>query len=301
MKPHTCPSSSKKRIRGGLISVLQDWRVVIFLGYDAAVLVCGCFALLILRIMSLTFWRSRVRTINLRFSVRDRSRQPLKAIRAPFFATHTVVDEEETRRIIFRFHRPQSWIVLTPERSLPGLVEEIAFRYIRPCVRHHLPQFIHRLVDITSILASCPQIGLMAGNTGIRRRTPASDYSEGKGSQYRRIRRRVCGGRQSFNRSPGQTLIKMQSYIPVSAAREEGVDELFLLVFFQQRGREPSGLIAVNEDADFGLVTCPPHVAFSSTRSSVRNDRVGRVLSSVLRIPPVSSGHNPDSRFRCEF
>jgi hypothetical protein len=48
----------------------------------------------------------RFRTIELPVDgqVPDSSCQPLKAIRAPFFATHTVVDEEEIGWIVFRLY-----------------------------------------------------------------------------------------------------------------------------------------------------------------------------------------------------
>ena len=94
--------------------------------------------------------------------------QALKAIGAPVLTADAVVDEEETAGVILMFHRSQSRVVRTPERSLPRALEEVA-RHIRTRVSHHLQQFIHRrLMAAASRRAaaksgSCP---IISGNAG---------------------------------------------------------------------------------------------------------------------------------------
>src|ERR671911_30610 len=108
--------------------------------------------------------------------------QPLKAIRAPVLTAYAVVDEEETAGVILMFHRSQSRVVRTPERSPPRALEEVALRHIRTRVSHHLQQFIHRSVDGGGIPAGCRQIGFMPYHLGERRRAAAGEQGIRQGA-----------------------------------------------------------------------------------------------------------------------
>jgi hypothetical protein len=114
-----------------------------------------------------------------------------KAIGTPFLTTHTVVDKEKTRGIIFRLHRSQSRVVRSPKGLLPGLIEEVALRHIGPSVRYDLSQFIHRLADSNRIFARGSQIRFMAANTRVDWGAPASNDRKSEGTQHRWIRRSV--------------------------------------------------------------------------------------------------------------
>src|SRR5215207_2649783 len=117
--------------------------------------------------------------------------QPLKAIQAPVLTAYAVVDEEETAGVILMFHRSQSRVVRTPERSLPRALEEVALRHIRTRVSHHFQQFIHRPVD---------GVGIPAG-------------------------RRQIGRARS-----GESFVEMQRYAPVAAAGEQRIRQGALLI-----------------------------------------------------------------------
>ena len=139
------------------------------------------------------------------------SGQPCKAIGAPFFATHAVVDKEKPRGIIFRLHRSQSWVVRSPKGSLPGPIEKVALRHIGPGIRYDLSQFIHRLVDLNRIFARCSQIRLMAGNTRVDRRAPACNDRQSERTQHRGIRRGVSCRRHRFRGAPASPLLKCKA------------------------------------------------------------------------------------------
>src|SRR6516225_1124192 len=68
--------------------------------------------------------------------------QACEAVCTPFFTAYTVVDKKKTHGIIFRLYCLQSRIIRSPEGFLPGLIEEIAFRYIGARHRHNRTQFI---------------------------------------------------------------------------------------------------------------------------------------------------------------
>jgi hypothetical protein len=64
------------------------------------------------------------------------SGRPGESIGTPFLATHSMVNDEEARRVIFLLYRPQFRIVRSPKGSMPGTFEEVAFRQIGPWIRH---------------------------------------------------------------------------------------------------------------------------------------------------------------------
>jgi hypothetical protein len=66
-----------------------------------------------------------------------------KAVGAPVFAAHTVMNEEEPVGIVFPLDDLQARIVLSPVIPLPGAIEVVTLRNIRARVRSDLAQ-LHR-------------------------------------------------------------------------------------------------------------------------------------------------------------
>src|SRR5918993_3596049 len=178
--------------------------------------------------------------------------QALKAIGAPVLTAYAVVDEEETAGVILVFHRSQSRVVRTPERSPPRALEEVALRQIRTRVSHHLQQFIHRTVDGVGIPAGCRQIGIMPYHLGERRRAAAGNDCQGERVQYYGIHRGVFGRRQNVRARSGESFVEMQRYAPVAAAGEQRTRQGAFLILLKERRGQPGGAGTRSEERRVG-------------------------------------------------
>src|SRR2546423_5245796 len=81
------------------------------------------------------------------------SRRRGEAIRAPVLASHTVVHEEQTFRIVLCLDGPQARVVLAPERLPPLCVEIVALRDVGAGARGDAPQLRRRPIDGACVAA----------------------------------------------------------------------------------------------------------------------------------------------------
>src|ERR1700677_4988983 len=92
-------------------------------------------------------------TVSNRHQYHHNSRQTDEPVRAPFLAADTVVNEEQSVRIVFFLHRPQSRIIGPEESLLPVDIEIVGFRNIGSAVWCDFPQCVARLPGSSGVLA----------------------------------------------------------------------------------------------------------------------------------------------------
>src|SRR5256885_2141175 len=78
------------------------------------------------------------------------SRRRGEAIRAPVLASHTVVHEEQTFRIVLCLDGPQARVVLAPERLPPLCVEIVALRDVGAGARGDAAQLDRKSTRLNS-------------------------------------------------------------------------------------------------------------------------------------------------------
>jgi hypothetical protein len=90
----------------------------------------------------------------------------------------------------------------------------------------------------------------------------------------------------------------VQGYGPMSGGCVQGIDEAALPILLQQRGRQPGGLVAVDEHAELGVLFCEPYILFGRTGPLVEKPPIRAILPQICGTPPVPGRHDMDLKRR---
>ena len=117
--------------------------------------------------------------------------------------------KEQSRRIVFLFHRRQPRVIASPVRLLPVLLEKIALRNVGSALRHDRAQLIYALVDLLPGFSSGLNVRLMAAHPGISAACVAYD-GQRKRIQHRGVRRGIARRLDRLARPSRQPFVEMQ-------------------------------------------------------------------------------------------
>src|ERR1700751_3786151 len=144
-----------------------------------------------------------------------------EAVSAPVLTPNSVVDEEETFRIVLRFYPLQSRVVCAPVRFLPRGLEEVAFGNIRTGTGRDLAQFLHCLVNGSGPFLRPWHVRLLAPNSRVCILSAAGNNGESESIQHRGIHRRVARCSDRVLRGAGESFIEVQSDFPMAGTGEK--------------------------------------------------------------------------------
>ena len=132
------------------------------------------------------------------------------------------------------------------------------------------------------------QVRFITGNSWKRRRAAGGDDRQCKSIQHRGIHGRVSGRCQLRFGCSSEALVEMQRHAPMTAAREQRVRKLALLILLQQRGGQPGGAVTVQKVTHLAAVSDPEHVALRSTGAVVGDNELGIILLYVCGFPKMA-------------
>jgi len=123
------------------------------------------------------------------------------------------VREEETVRIIFSFDLSKPGVVVAPVGTLTVGFEEVALRDVGSTVGGDGAELVHATMHGVRGFAALRNVGLVIGNSGIRRALAVGDDGERKSAAHGWIHSGVLCGLDGLQRRAGEPLIKMKLHL----------------------------------------------------------------------------------------
>ena len=123
------------------------------------------------------------------------------------------MDDEESVGVVFFFDLGEAGVVGAPVGMLKIGFEEVAFGDVGSAVGGDGAEFVHAPVDSACGFAALGDVGLVIGNSWIRRALAVGDDSESKGTAHRGIHRGVFCSFDGFRRRARESLIKMKLHL----------------------------------------------------------------------------------------
>src|SRR5690348_2440359 len=211
-----------------------------------------------------------------------------ESVRTPVLTAHAMMNEEESRGVVFHLDGVQPRVMVAPKRMLPVLFEVVALGYVRASVRNDITKFCDGAADGGGVVTRGIPIDCGTGRARVGGRTVGAEYRESKRIQNCGVGGGLSRRLDDLVRSASETLVEVQRHVPAFAALEQCIDRACALSFFEQRPGEPQRGIAVQELPGLTGVVRPPDVVSGSSRSVVTQHRAGRDPVNECGVPPVS-------------
>src|SRR5215469_1254225 len=119
--------------------------------------------------------------------------------------------------------------------------------------------------------------------------------SSAKASRTDGFHRGLPGCGYHFGRGSCKALVRVQSHAPILGCCKQCIGKIFLLVLFEQRGGNPSRLVAMQHLSRLRQIARPEHIGFGGAWAVVSEHESGDSLEKI-RVPKVSSRYGQDSR-----
>src|SRR5271156_5638356 len=123
------------------------------------------------------------------------------------------MDEKEAVGVVFLFDLGEAGVVGAPVGMLKVGLEEVAFGDVGCAVGGDLAKFVHAAVHGVRGFAALRNVGLVIGNSGIRRALAIGDDSESKGTAHGGIHSGVFCRLDGFRRRAREPLVKMKLHL----------------------------------------------------------------------------------------
>src|SRR5271156_790566 len=120
------------------------------------------------------------------------------------------MDEKEAVGVVFLFDLGEAGVVGAPVGMLKVGLEEVTFGDVGSAVGGDVAKFVHAAVHGVRGFAALRDVGLVIGNSGIRRALAIGNDSESKGAAHRGIHSRVFRSLDGLQWRAREPLIKMK-------------------------------------------------------------------------------------------